>query len=181
VPEAPALFVLEDVLAHLLRLPARPWEVGGWLLGYWSEDSTAVVLTHATPPAVRGTPLGITISGRGHRRRFDDAWAASEGRVTFLGDWHSHPGGAAAPSRTDERAMSQLAEIGDYGTPEPIIAIVATGRVPCSSTKPAVHFYIRRRNGDVHRLDHREVDELPAGTRRVPVWPWPREAAKHHR
>jgi integrative and conjugative element protein (TIGR02256 family) len=125
---APELFVHATVLAALSALPARPWEVGGWLIGYWSTDRDAVVVTHHTPGRSRGTAFGVTISGRGHRKRFDAIFDRTEGRATFLGDWHTHPGGAAEPSCQDLAAMRQLADDGNYGTPCPLIAIVATGR-----------------------------------------------------
>lgn len=112
----PELLVHGEVLDRLMRIPGRPWEVGGWLLGWWSDDGSETLVTHATPPASRGTPFGVTISGRGHRPMFDAAWNASGGTVTFLGDWHTHPGGPAAVSERDRKAMRQLASDPDFGT-----------------------------------------------------------------
>lgn len=125
---APDLHVHEDVSASLSRLPPRPWEVGGWLLGYWSENRSAIVVTHSTPPASRGTPFGVTISGRGHRKLFNEIYDRTGGHATFLGDWHTHPSGSAHPSPRDISALEQLARHPDYGTPVPLIAITATGR-----------------------------------------------------
>ena len=171
--EPPRLLVAEALLGRLNELPRRPWEVGGWLLGYWSADRGTLVVTHGTPPAARGTALGITISGKGHRRRFDEAWTASAGHVTFIGDWHTHPGGPAIPSRTDHRAMRQLAEDPDYGTPEPLIAIA---RLPRLARAGAVHvaFYLRRTHGQVVELAPTMFAELPREAQAVPDWPWPR-------
>lgn len=168
----PRLLVAQALLGRIHELPRRPWEVGGWLLGYWSADREALVVTHGTPPAVRGTALGITISGKGHRRRFDEAWARSEGHVTFVGDWHTHPGGPAVPSRTDLRAMRQLAEDADYGTPGPLIAIASVPRV---DRKGAVNvaFYLRRTDGRVIELAPKAFADLPADAQAVPDWPWP--------
>lgn len=125
----PDLFAHDDVLTMFDALPTRPWEIGGWLIGYWTTDRAAVVVTHATRPAVRGTPFGIEISAKGHRRRFDEIYDQTGGRATFLGDWHTHPGGGASPSGTDRTALKQLATDPDYDTPEPVIAIVSTGRL----------------------------------------------------
>lgn len=171
--ERPRLLVHRDLRRQLLRLPPRPWEVGGWLLGYWSEDLRSVMLTHATPPALRGTAFGVTISGTGHRDKFNAAWAASDGLITFIGDWHTHPGGPTVPSQQDQRAMRQLAEDADYGTPIPVIAIAACPRLKGSATQRDVGFYSRAPDGTIHRLGPELVDELPEPAQAIPRWPWP--------
>jgi integrative and conjugative element protein (TIGR02256 family) len=172
VADRPRLLVAQALLGSLHELPRRPWEVGGWLLGYWTEDRASIVVTHGTPPAVRGTAFGITISGKGHRRRFHQAWASSNGHVTFLGDWHTHPGGPLTPSQTDHSAMRQLAEDGNYGTPEPLIAIAGVPRfVPARDVEVA--FYLRRADGQVLTLEPTRFTELPDAAQTVPDWPWP--------
>jgi integrative and conjugative element protein (TIGR02256 family) len=171
VADPPRLLVGKALLDRLHELPRRPWEVGGWLLGYWADGRDTIVVTHGTPPAARGTALGITISGKGHRRRFDEAWTRSNGHVTFLGDWHTHPGGPAIPSRTDHRAMRQLADDSDYGTPEPLIAIASVPRLHRAGAV-RVAFYLRHRDGQVVELAPAAFPELPPATQRVPDWPW---------
>lgn len=170
----PDLFVHVGVLRHLVGVPVRPYEVGGWLLGFWSESEDAVFITHATPPASRGTPLGVRISGRGHRKKFDSAWDASGGAVTFLGDWHTHPGSPPVPSATDERALSRLSTDPSYGTPQPLIAILSTPRWVFSSGSTSVAFYMRAHLGKTVGLQANVVQDLPEQTRAVPSWRWPR-------
>ena len=157
----------------MTAVPVRPYEVGGWLLGYWGEGDESVFITNATPPS-RGTPFGVTISGRRHRRRFDEAWDASEGLVTFLGDWHTHPASPPVPSRRDLRALDRLARDPDYGAPRPIIAIVSTARWPWREVEPALAFYMREPDGDVRSLKPRVEDALPEAAALVPAWPWPK-------
>jgi len=168
---APQLFVHRDVADHLIELPARPWEVGGWLLGYWAGDGQTLFVTQATPPT-RGSPFGITISARGHRPLFDIAWEISGGHVTFLGDWHTHPGQQATPSQRDTRALARLAANADFGTPHPLIAIVAAPRWPLARSAAAIRYWLRTRERVVE-LAAIIVDELPA-VAQVPEWPWPR-------
>jgi integrative and conjugative element protein (TIGR02256 family) len=146
----PELYVHETVLAALSALPARPWEVGGWLIGYWSTDREAVVVTHHTPARSRGTAFGVTISGRGHRKRFDAIFDRTGGHATFLGDWHSHPAGAAEPSQQDLTAMRQLADDANYATPCPLTAIVATGRF--RRRLPETRWWLRPADGRVQEL-----------------------------
>jgi integrative and conjugative element protein (TIGR02256 family) len=171
--DLPELFVHEAVLGSLLRLPSRPWEVGGWLLGYWTEARCALVVTHATPPGGRGTPLGVTITAKGHQRRFDQAWARSAGLVTFLGDWHTHPGGPATPSHQDRKTMRQLADDPDYQTPQPLIAIIANPRWPRLPQQRHARFYLRYTNRRVHELDPIPTTQLAEAARNIPAWPWP--------
>jgi len=164
--ELPALFVHRRVVQRLLAVERRPWEVGGWLLGWWADDRTSLFVTHATPPASRGTPFGVTISGRGHRDFFDEAWDSSQGHVTFLGDWHTHPGGPPIPSKRDRAAAAALAQEPDFGTPEPLLAIVATPRWPRSQREASARFVVSR-DESLHPLEVNLTDRLPALAQRV--------------
>jgi hypothetical protein len=132
-----------------------------------------VVLASATPPAGRGSAFGVTVGADGHRKRFDEAWEATRGRVTFVGDWHTHPGGTAAPSSMDRRAMDQLADDPAYGTPLPVIAIVAIPYPLRTSRPPVVRFLIRTKDGQVRHLRPEIVTAgLPVDG--LPAWDWPR-------
>lgn len=171
--DQPLLWLHAAVAERLLALPASPREVAGWLLGYWTADEAHVVVTHATPPGPPGTPYGVHVSGDGHRARFDQAWDASGGHVTFLGDWHTHPGGPAVPSERDNGAMEKLATEPSYGTLEPLIAIVRAPRWPWSCTDRDIKCYLRRRDGTIVLGVHAVTDELPVCAAGVPSWPWP--------
>lgn len=166
------LHVHTGVVERLAALPPRPWEVGGWLLGYWSEGGSELFVTHATPPS-RGTPFFVRLSGRGHRGRFDEAWDATGGQVTFLGDWHTHPGGNPSPSDRDESALCQLAEDPDYGTPEPLMAIVASARWPWQRDAGEAVFFLGGGEKAAQCSAH-SVATLPATVDQVPTWRWPR-------
>jgi integrative and conjugative element protein (TIGR02256 family) len=170
----PELYIAGRVIDALHHLPARPWEVGGWLLGYWTVDRVAVYVTQATPPGPRGTPVGVWISGRSHRERFDAAWEASGGIVTFLGDWHTHPGGPTSPSGRDADAARQLAEDGQYGTPEPVLALVAVPRWRGRRTRRHSGWWWRSIEGKVRHLVPTIIDSLPPAAAHVPAWRWPR-------
>jgi integrative and conjugative element protein (TIGR02256 family) len=171
----PALFCHDVVVDRLLSLPARPWEVGGWVLGYWISDRSTAVITHVTPPRSYGTPLGVKISGRRHRPLFDQAWDHSNGHVTFLGDWHTHPGGPAVPSAKDARALRQLASNDDYGTPTPLALIVDLPRWPGSSRPPHVRYWLRSNEDEKTTLIEVEAqpfESLPTVAANVPDWRW---------
>ena len=160
------------MLADLLRLGPTRDETGGWLLGYWAADVTAVVLTHATPPGPRGAPDGVSISDQGHAARFEEAWDRSGGHVTFLGDWHTHPGGVPLPSQIDRIAMKQLAENAAFDTPRPLIAIATIPRYRWGRTCRHVAFFLRDPGGAVVHLEPILLDELPPEVAGIPRW-WP--------
>lgn len=172
------LYVHAGVNECLASLPARPWEVGGWLLGYSDEEAGAIVVTHVTPPS-HGTPFSIRISGYGHRRYFDQAWCASAGHVTFLGDWHTHPGGPPTPSERDEEAMRQIAGDPDFGSGPTLIAITAAGRWR-RPTSVETRFYVLERDAP-QRLLPRVIDQLPPLVDRVPSWRWPNSSLPSRR
>jgi integrative and conjugative element protein (TIGR02256 family) len=172
----PNLYVHQAVSIRLARVPARPYEVGGWLLGYWAEDHSSVFVTHATPPASKGTPFGVRISGCGHRKLFDQAWDASDGLVTFLGDWHTHPGSPPYPSARDEAALVQLATSVKFDTPEPLIAIVSTPRYPWRQGPVTIGFYLGGREEDARSVDAHVTSELPAAALKIPAWRWSKDS-----
>jgi integrative and conjugative element protein (TIGR02256 family) len=174
----PTLWVFQGMEERLLRLPERPWEVGGWLLGYRAEEGRSIVVTHGTPPARRGTPFGVHISGDGHRGRFDQAWERSGGYVTFLGDWHTHPGGVAQPSVRDRRAICKLATNSDFQTPQPLIAIASLRRWPWRHSREEVRWFLGDEGGSrVVELEPRYVQGLTDEAVAVPSWPWPHRRA----
>jgi integrative and conjugative element protein (TIGR02256 family) len=172
--EVPRLFVHRRAADDLLRLPRAPWELGGWLLGYWAAQGSQIVVTHPTPPGPKGTRFGVRISSRGHRERFDAAWDASEGEVTYLGDWHTHPGGPPEPSEQDAATLGELAEKEHFHTPRPLMAIVQNPRWPWSTTKRVVAFYMRGFDRKLYALTPKLFEGLAPRALDVPRWKWPR-------
>lgn len=113
-----------------------PDESGGMLLGYRQRDSQ-VAITAVTGPGPRAV----------HRRSSfvpDGKWQQAElariyeesGRVTtYLGDWHSHPRGAAVPSVRDLKTARRVARRRRARTRRPITLILAGDE---STWRPAV-------------------------------------------
>ena len=120
-----------------IRVPARTlreitsWcekalgrETGGLLIGTYAEDDTLAVVSEALPAPVdseagrswfkRGT--------RGLRGKLLRRWRT--GRGYYLGEWHYHPGGRAAPSEADARQMQAISASDHYACPAPVLLIV---------------------------------------------------------
>lgn len=115
-----------DLIEHECDL-RYPYETGGLLMG-WSDGSAALI-THVVGPG----PDAI------HRRYSftpDHVWQAGEvariydgsGRTsTYLGDWHSHPGGRAVPSVRDWCAAVTIGRSRAARCATPLMLIVSTG------------------------------------------------------
>jgi integrative and conjugative element protein (TIGR02256 family) len=107
-----------------------PRETGGILLGYvapGTEPEDVVV------EAVLGP--GPNAAHYAHRFEPDSAWQqqqlaqayAESGRLTtYLGDWHTHPGGVAVPSRRDRRTARAIARSKSARMSRPIMLILAS-------------------------------------------------------
>lgn len=100
-------------------------ETGGALLG-WRDGPDAVVARALGPGP--GAHHGF--------RSFepDATWQVEQGRriyrgsgrtIAYIGDWHSHPIGALAPSAQDRGAVEIIATDAGFRAPEPLSALVA--------------------------------------------------------
>jgi integrative and conjugative element protein (TIGR02256 family) len=103
-----------------------PLETGGVLLGYLASGGDIVAVA-AIGPGPKATH---------RRRRFepDSSWQREQiareyeasGRVhTYLGDWHSHPGGGATPSRRDERTARHISRHRAARARQPLMVILS--------------------------------------------------------
>ena len=93
--------------------------------------------------------------------------------MTFLGDWHTHPGGPILPSRRDREAVETLARTEEYGTPCPLMTIVAVPRWPWQNVDRALAFYWRDCAGELRALKPTLTDYLPEEAASVAIWDWP--------
>lgn len=50
---------------------------------------------------------------------------SSDGAVTYVGEWHSHPQHGAMPSHTDVTSLAEISTDQNFNTPAPVMLIVA--------------------------------------------------------
>jgi integrative and conjugative element protein (TIGR02256 family) len=104
----------------------RPQETGGILLGHRSGIDVVVrEIAGAGPGAVR-TTTGMRPDHEYQVRAVRQAFTASHGAVTYLGDWHSHPEGSGELSPRDRRTLRNIAFERDAFCPEPVLLILAS-------------------------------------------------------
>lgn len=114
---------LSDEAAELIEAASReydPDEIGGVLLGVtvngrpWVTKATLVV-PERTSPTYYEIPAGARHDAVDQARKDD-------GRLGYVGDWHSHPMDIA-PSSTDRSTMRKLAADRRSGCAEPVLIL----------------------------------------------------------
>ncbi|ELT50860.1 Mov34/MPN/PAD-1 family protein [Brucella sp. ZJ1_1] len=119
---------LTDAALRLIEteaLASANKETGGILIGRYENDGNVAVVTAATErPA-------DSLAGRAwFQRGISGLTAKLRARWTqgeyYLGEWHSHPGGAPDPSSNDVREMRSISIDPSYRCPKPIMVIAGT-------------------------------------------------------
>lgn len=95
---------------HAERTTRLPHETGGFLLGL--RRGASIEVSEFTPQAAQDQADGSSFEriDPEHQRRATKAWVKANGLVGLVGDWHSHPFGTGAASRTDKSAWRALVE-----------------------------------------------------------------------
>lgn len=103
---------------------SEPLETGGLLLGYWADASNIVVTQMTTAgPKAKHLLTSYLPDDEYDRQAVEQIYGRSRGIETYLGDWHTHPGGICRLSSTD-RAVLRLVAFDDLAAnPRPIMAI----------------------------------------------------------
>jgi len=122
--------VLESRFAKDSTALARdhaPKEIGSALVGRYAPDGKrATVVGMAPVPADSKSYRYEFVRGiRGLREFFASLFAKTNGRQHYVGEWHSHPGGEAEPSSTDDENMGGIARDPVARCPECILVLVA--------------------------------------------------------
>ena len=86
-------------------------EAGGILLGYLFNDRIEVIEAIPPNPVDKAGPFRFVRSKERAQQIIDIAWDRSDGRLNYVGEWHTHAENVARPSPQDNReAARTLAE-----------------------------------------------------------------------
>lgn len=85
-------------------------ESGGLLLGF--RKGTAIEVTAITFPQARdkASPTLFRRSTVGHKAKALKAWKESGETTDWVGEWHTHPNGAANPSFIDRMSWRKITQ-----------------------------------------------------------------------
>lgn len=102
-----------------------PRETGGMLLGYNADNGDTVATTIIGPgPRAKHRRFGFVPDPDYQQSLLEAHFYATNGRETYLGDWHTHPGGSPSPSYIDKRTLARIASTESSGTRHPIMVIL---------------------------------------------------------
>lgn len=103
-------------------------EAGGILIGHEPKAMGRLIIDRMTPPQAsdRRSRCRYTRDPAAHQALLESEWAASGGRRTYMGEWHTHPEADPTPSWLDRRSNRRVMREADYDVPFLIFAIVGT-------------------------------------------------------
>lgn len=115
----------EQMIAEAER--AAPDETGGMLLGWENPDRNEIVVSAIVGPGPNAThtPTAFWPDADWQQRQLDAHYGQSEGRITYLGDWHVHPRGGFGMSRRDRRTMARIARDDLARCRQPVMGLAA--------------------------------------------------------
>ena len=117
-----------EAIADVARRRRR-CETGGALFGFVDGENVIVACAYGPGSRARHRPASF----EPHRPTTEAIMRAvreeSSRRFRFLGSWHTHPGGVAAPSGRDTATAAEIADDGAVLLPSPLLLIQATRRV----------------------------------------------------
>lgn len=126
----PARVWLTDTALSAMETEAErthPDETGGMLLGWDNPDREEFVIASALGPGPKAEHRRTTFrpDARWQQGELERMYIATDGKVTFLGDWHVHPCGGLGLSRRDRKTMAKVAASAEARTPHPITVLLA--------------------------------------------------------
>ncbi len=98
------------------------------LLGWDDPGRKQVVVATLLGPGPRAEHNRATFrpDGTWQQAQLDQIYPRTDGKLTFLGDWHVHPAGGLGISRRDRKTMALVALSRDARCPHPILLAAST-------------------------------------------------------
>lgn len=135
-------------------------ETGGPLFGFYDDEALVVVAAGGPGPHARHRPMSFVPDRRAVGRAIDRVWELGERRYRYLGSWHTHPRGRAAPSGRDRATAREMSRDPGVNLSRPLILIQSTWpgrRVNRDSDLRAYHWDLQR--SDLVRVPIRLLSE----------------------
>jgi molybdopterin/thiamine biosynthesis adenylyltransferase len=106
-----------------------PHEFGGILIGsYLKGFNEAVISDIITTDKFKSSPVNFQPDNKELNKKLKKLHSEFEGKIEYLGDWHSHPDSSNCYSNEDLYSITKVAKSKGVNTHNPILLIVAIGR-----------------------------------------------------
>ncbi|WP_081618401.1 Mov34/MPN/PAD-1 family protein [Thioalkalivibrio sp. ALE31] len=125
--EPPTVWIAEPAsrLLHEVAEAQYPLETGGSLLGYAVGDDFVVMDIVGPGPGATHQRYRFSPDADFQQEAINVRFFATQGRETYLGDWHTHPDGQAQMSWLDRRTLSRIARKTPDMRWEPLMLLLA--------------------------------------------------------
>jgi len=104
----------------------RILETGGPIFGYATDDAVVITRVFGPGPGARHRPTRFSANPSWVKACIDEVFVSTDGKESYLGDWHSHPLGGSSPSGSDVNAVKSIAVSDDVALSRPTVLIQAT-------------------------------------------------------
>ena len=110
-----------------------PLETGGILMGYFAKSENSPVILWATGPGPRAIHLReyYRPDQKHDQMQIADLYERFGRRLTYLGDWHTHPAPLRHLSGRDRRTLRRIARCRSARVSAPIMLILAFDDMWC--------------------------------------------------
>ena len=143
---------------------AHPDEGGTALYGHYSVDGKVAFIEGVAPESKdsEGSRFRFKRGASGLADFFRRLFERSRGGQFYVGEFHSHPGGAPRPSHTDDETQFSIACDGESCCEAPVLVLVGG-----SPKERDIAVFVHTRAGTRYSLFRGEGDERPSATKRI--------------
>lgn len=123
-----SVWLPELVVEELRHLANQyyPLETGGMLLGYIAENKDYVLTSVIGPgPHAKHSRHAFEPDSAFQLKILHARYMGTNGRETYLGDWHTHPDGTTSLSRRDKETLASIAATPESQIRSPLMAVMA--------------------------------------------------------
>lgn len=145
---------LEEMLLEGRRM--FPLETGGVLMGFASAGRVVVTSVIGPGPRAVHRRTSFTPDAEWQQARVAELYERSGRRDTYLGDWHTHPGGSTRASFTDWVAAWTIARSREARCPNPVMVILSIAKDGAASV--GAYRWDRHR---LRRIRHTDRSQVP--------------------
>lgn len=120
------LVIEESLITKIsqIGLEKYPYETGGFLVGYYSDDSMTLYITDCLiPNKQKSMSYLFERSIDGMKQVFKNLFERKQ--HFYVGEWHTHPNGSSMYSSTDLSAMIEIATCKTVNITNPVLLILS--------------------------------------------------------